>query len=254
MTWYNSSFKQRKPIAVDASATGSGSTENKDIEIVIPNDWDLFWDNIRSDMFDVVIANNSGDQLTFKRKSGADFSTRSLTLQVSQVSTKTQAINRLFLYFQNPNQTSDLSGSFDPSGLIFGTIDLSRPSAFLVSQPLQRPPSTEPQTAFVKAPSDEIDIYFATSGLFNIRANPFNDRLGLEGVKYVNIFSFDSSGSNDTGRYDETKTRFINGFVRARAKGGSNNVDYALVCRIVTTNLQQIDIRCLIQVRDQLPS
>lgn len=109
MTWYDSDFKQRKPIAVDASATGSGAEENKDIEIVIPHDWDLFWDNIRSDMFDVVVTNNGGDLLTFKRKTGADYSTRSLTLQVDEVNTKTQAINRIFVYFQNPNQTTDLS-------------------------------------------------------------------------------------------------------------------------------------------------
>ena len=254
MTWYDSDFKQRKPIAVDASATGSGAEENKDIEIVIPHDWDLFWDNIRSDMFDVVVTNNGGDLLTFKRKTGADYSTRSLTLQVDEVNTKTQAINRIFVYFQNPNQTTDLSTDVTITTPLSGFIDLSRPSALLVSQPLQRPPSSEPQTAFVKSSTDEIDIYFATAGLFNIRANPFNDRLGLEGIKFVNVLSLDSSGTNDTGRYDETKTRFIDGFVRARAKGGSNDIDYALVCRITTTNLQQIDIRCLIQVRDQLPS
>ena len=254
MTWFNSSFKQRKPIAVDASATGDGSEQNKDLEIVIPDDWDLFWDNIRSDFFDVVVADPNGNLLTFKRKSGANYSTRVLTLQVNDYSTKTQAVNFIYLYFHEPNQSSDLASSFDPSGTIDGHIDLSRPSALLVSQPLQRPPSSEPQTAFVKASTDEIDIFFATSGLFNIRANPFNDRLGLEGIKYVNVLSLDSSGTNDTGRYDETKTRFIDGFVRARAKGGSDNTDYALVCRITTTNLQQIDIRCLIQVRDQLPS
>jgi hypothetical protein len=254
MTWFDDDFKQRKPIAVDASATGAGATENKDVEIVIPNDWDLFWENIRSDMFDVVMCNNAGDVLTFKRKPGADYSTRSLTLQVDQVSTKTLAVNRLFVYFQNPTQTTDLSQDVSITSPLAGYIDLSRPSALIVSQPLQRPPSSEPQTAFVKASTDEIDIYFAVNGIFNVRANPYNNRLGLEGIKYVNVLSLDASGSNDAARYDETKTRFIDGFVRARSKGGTSGTDYALVCRIVSTNLQQIDIRCLIQVRDQLPS
>ena len=130
MTWYNSSFKQRKPIAVDASATGDGSEENKDIEIVIPYDWDLFWDNIRSDMFDVVVTNNAGDVLSFKRKTGADYSTRSLTLQVDQVNTKTQAVNRIFVYYQNPNQTTDLSTDVTISTPLSGYIDLSRPSLY----------------------------------------------------------------------------------------------------------------------------
>jgi hypothetical protein len=173
---------------------------------------------------------------------------------VNDVSTKTLAVNLLFVYYQNPDQTTDLSATFDVSGPLDGHIDLSRPSALLVSQPLQRPPSSEPQTAFVKASTDAIDIFFSTAGLFNIRANPYNDRLGLEGIFYVNAQSLDSSGTNDTGRYDETNIRFIDGFVRIRAKGGSDDTDYALVCRITSTNFQQIDIRCLIQVRDQLPS
>jgi len=254
MTWYDNDFKQRQPIAVDASATGSGAVEAKDIEIEVPDDWDLFWDNIRSDFFDVVVVDVNGNLLDFKRKTGANYSTRTLTLQVDDFSTKTQAVNFIYVYFQNPDQTTDLSATFDVSGPLDGHIDLSRPSALLVSQPLQRPPSSEPQTAFVKASTDAIDIFFATSGLFNLRANPYNGRLGLEGISYVNAQSLDSSGTNDTARYDETNIRFINGYVRIRAKGGSDDTDYALVCRITTTNFQQIDIRCLIQVRDQLPA
>jgi hypothetical protein len=76
----------------------------------------------------------------------------------------------------------------------------------------------------------------------------------MEGIEHVVIQSFDSSGSNDDARFDESKTRFIEGFVKVRARAGSNNTDYALVCRITTTETQQIDIRCLIQTRDQLPS
>ena len=48
MTWYDSDFKQRKPVAVDASATGTGTTVAKDLEIEIPDDWDLF--GITSDL------------------------------------------------------------------------------------------------------------------------------------------------------------------------------------------------------------
>jgi hypothetical protein len=124
----------------------------------------------------------------------------------------------------------------------------------LVTQPLQRSPSSEPQTSFVKASTDQIDVYFAVSNLFNLRASSYNSRFGMEGIEHVVIQSFDSSGSNDDARFDESKTRFIEGFVKVRARAGSNNTDYALVCRITTTETQQIDIRCLIQTRDQLPS
>ncbi len=111
-----------------------------------------------------------------------------------------------------------------------------------------------PQTAFVKASTDEIDIYFAVDNLLGARSAKYNGRLLYEGIDYVNVLSLDSSGTNDTARYDEGQTRFVGGYVRVRAKAGSDATDYALVCRIVTTETQQIDIRCLIQVRDQLPS
>lgn len=254
MTWYDSSFKQRKAVAVDSSATGDGTVQQKDVEIQIPVDWDLFWNNIRSDFFDVICVDIEGTILSFARKAGASFANRSLTLQIDDLDTKTLAVNQVYVYFANPDQSSDLSVSVSIVGPLVGYIDLSRPSGMIVSQPMQRPPTSEPQTAFVKATTDEIDVYFAVGNIFNVRANPYNARLGLEDIHYINIVSLDNLGNNDTGRYDETKTRFIGGYVRARAKGGSNNTDYALVCRVVTSETQQIDIRCLIQVRDQLPS
>lgn len=253
MTWYDDDWKQRQAIAIDASATGDGTVLPRDIEIDIPADWDLFWDNIRSDFYDVIAADGEGNLLTFDR-SGADYANRTLTLEINAYRLTTLTISFIYVYFQNPDQSSDLATTFTPSSAIDGYVDLSRPSGLLVSQPLQRPPATEPQTAFVKASTDEIDVYFAVSNLFNVRANPYNLRLGFEGIDYVLVQSLDSSGTNDTGRYDITKTRFIDGFVKVRAIGGSDGTDYALVCRVVTTETQQIDIRCLIQVRDQLPS
>jgi hypothetical protein len=254
MTWYDSNWKQRKPIAIDSSATGDGSTTNKDFEVQIPIDWDLFWDNIRSDFFDVIVADVEGTILSFARKAGANYANRTLTLQIDDLLVKTLSVNQVYVYFQNPDQSADLAVSVTIVAPLTGYIDLSRPSGLLVSQPLQRPATTEPQTAFVKSSTDKLDIYFAVGNLFNIRANPYNSRLILEDVLYINVFSLDSGGNNETGRYDETKTRFIDGFVRVRTIAGNDNNDYALICRVVTSEEQQIDIRCLVQVRDQLPS
>ena len=71
MTWYDSSFKQRKAVAVDSSATGDGTVQQKDVEIQIPVDWDLFWNNIRSDLLDVICVDIEGTILSFARKAGA---------------------------------------------------------------------------------------------------------------------------------------------------------------------------------------
>lgn len=253
-TWFDDNFKQRQAVAIDASATGDGTVLPRDIQITIPSDWDLFWENIRSDMYDVIAVDPDGNFLDFGRGSGANYSNRTLVIEVDGYNLTTLSIPMIYIYFQNPDQSSDPTKAVTISSAINGYIDLSRPSGLLVSQPLQRPPTSEPQTAFVKASTDEIDVYFAVSNLFTSRANPYNLRLGLEDIDHIKVQSLDNTGTNDTARYDITKTRFIDGFVRVRSTGGSDSTDYALVCRVITTQEQQIDIRCLIQVRDQLPS
>ena len=123
MTWYDSNYKQRQPIAVDALA-GDGSVATKDITITIPKTWDLFWDNIRSDFFDIVPVNVDGDLLSFERAAGANLSTRTLVINIDDVSVKTQAINFIYLYFQNPDQSSDPSSSVTIASAIDGYIDI----------------------------------------------------------------------------------------------------------------------------------
>jgi len=254
MTWYDTGFKQRQAVAIDAVGTVGDVKAARDITIAIPSDWDLFWDNIRSDFFDVIVVDPFGNLLNFSRAAGANYANRVLTLEVDAYNTKGQSVVQVFVYYQNPTQSSDLAVATTIASALSGHIELSRPTALTVSQPLLRPPTTVPQTAFVKASTDEIDVYFAVDNLLGGRAAKYNGRLLYEGIDYINVFSLDSSGTNDTNRYTEGESRFIGGYVRVRTKGGSANTDYALVCRIVTTETQQIDIRCLIQVRDQLPS
>ena len=151
MTWYDSGYKQRQAVAIDATATADATTTARDTEFGIPADWDLFWDNIRSDFFDVVVADPNGNLLSFSRKAGASYANRVLILEVDGYATKGQSVVQIYVYFQNPTQSSDLSVSTTMSGVLNGYIELSRPTALAVSQPLLRPPTDVPQTAFVKA-------------------------------------------------------------------------------------------------------
>lgn len=84
--------------------------------------------------------------------------------------------------------------------------------------------------------------------------SPYADRIDFEGIEYVTVQSLDSSGSDSSARYEEGDTRFIDGFVKARAKGGTDGEDYAFMITVTTTTDQVIDVRCLVQVRDQLPT
>lgn len=257
MTWYDSAYKQRQPIAIDA-LTGDGSQQNKDITVTIPKEWDLFWDNIRADagfqMFDVVPVDVDGNLLSFERAAGADITTRTLVINIDNHSVKTQAINFIYLYYQNPNQNSDPSSTVTISSAINGYIELSQAGGFVVRQPLNRPATQTPLQSIVKSTDDIIDVYFSTAGLFRSLASPYASRTDFEGIGHVTVQSLDSSGTDSSARYEFADTRFIPGFVRARTKGGSDGVDYAFMITITTTAGQSIDIRCLVQVRNQLPA
>ena len=253
MSWYGSNWKQRQPVAIDASATAGSGVSAQDIEISVPAGWDLFWDNIRSDFFDVIVVDPVGNLLTFAR-SGANFANRQLTLQVDGYQTKGQAINQIFVYYQNPDQTSDLASSVTISSALSGYIDLARAGGFVVSQPTLRPPTATPQTAFVKSTIDTIDVYFSVANLLQMRAFAYNGRISYDEIDFVEVQSYDSGGSSDAGRYDITKTRFVEGFVKARAKGGADSNDYAFAVNLTTEQGQMISVRCLIQTRDQLPT
>ena len=84
--------------------------------------------------------------------------------------------------------------------------------------------------------------------------SPYAQRIDFEGISYVTVQSLDSSGTDSSARYEFADTRFIDGFIKARAKAGSDGVDYAFMVTVTTTTGQAIDIRCLVQVRNQLPA
>ena len=64
MSWYNKDFKRRLPLVIDTSATAKGTIE---FSFVVPTDYDDFWNNVRSDGFDVVLADKNGGAFTFQR-------------------------------------------------------------------------------------------------------------------------------------------------------------------------------------------
>jgi len=253
MTWYDSNYKQRQPVSIDA-LSGDGSQQNKDITLTIPKAWDVFWDNIRSDFFDIVPVDVDGNLLSFERAAGASLPTRTLVLNIDSHSVKTQAINFIYLYFQNPDQSSDPSATVTIADAINAYIDISQAGGFVVRQPLNRPATAQPLQSIVKSTDDIIDVYFSISGLFRSMLSPYASRTDYEGINYVTVQSLDSSGTDSSARYEFADTRFIPGFIKARAKGGSDDTDYAFMVTVTTSTGQSIDIRCLVQVRNQLPT
>lgn len=253
MTWYDDNFNYRKRVAVYATG-GSGSSATIDIETLIPADWDHFWTNIRSDMFDVVATSAKGVQLTFARKAGANFSTRTLTIQVDgAIIDNDDAINLIYIYYGNASAT-DLSSAVTISSPKSGVISLQKPSGYIVPAPGKNNGTDTPLTSFNKSANEIIDVFFSISGLLVTRRAPYNDRLDQEDIKYVQVFSYNSSGVHDDTRIEELATEFGSNFVRARYKAGTSGTDFAIAVSIFTTENQRLESRAILRVKDLLPT
>lgn len=256
MTWYNENWKSRYPIAVNILG-GAETSGSHDVEIIFPSDWDEFWENIRSDGFDIIATDSMGTLQTFRRFT-FNYTNRSLTLHLQNVTFANQnSINIVYVYFNNPDQSSDLSSAFSASSPKSGKIYLNAPSNRIVSNPSQSVGSTTPAYVFSKVSTDELYVWFRVGSLLASRIAPYNDKLDLESVDYIKIESLDSSGTNDTGRYNDANTVVIPSYIGVAVKAGNNNNDYAICCNIKTVATgpfnQSISLRALIQIRDLLP-
>ena len=252
MTWYDKNFNYRQRVAVQ-TVGGGGSSATVDVEFIVPPDWDHFWEQIRSDMFDVVPTTNKGVALTFSRKGGASYANRSLTIQVDGLAIlNDNSITMIYLYYGYAS-ASDLSGSVTITSAKTGIISLQRPSGFLVPAIGRSAASDSLLTSFLKGASEHVDIFFLIGGMLVTRLDSYNEHLDQEDIDYVQVFSYDSSGTNDTSRIEVLATEFGGGFVRARFKGGSSGSNYAATIQIYTTENQILESRALLRVKDLLP-
>ena len=257
MSWYNSNWKSRWPVAVNCLGGSSGSGA-ADVQFNVPADWDDFWENIRADGYDIVVADGLGSLLTFQI-TAASFSKANRVCQMSLDNVtfgSLDAINIVWLYYNNPDQASSLGSSFSPSGPKDAKIFLNAPSLRVVGDPLPRNGATTPASTFQKTPADECYIWFRVGSLMASRIQPYNSKLGLETVQYVQVFSYDSAGATHTDRLKEELTAVIPGWIGVCVAEGSNDVDYTVNALIQThgTNFnQKLSLNALLQVRNLYP-
>lgn len=253
MTWYNEDYRRRQIVGINAFG-GSGTSADIDVEIPVPSDWDDFWDNIRSDFKDVVVTDSKGRLLNFQRKTGANYSTRTLTLQVYRLTiSNDDAMNVAYIYFYNPDETTDSSTVITVSGPKTGYILLSAPHSRVVQTRNAQSALDAPIQSFVKGSGDEVHVFWIVGNTFAKRLSPYNERNDEEGIDFVKIANYDSSGTDASARYTESDTRLGNGFIRATYKAGDSGSDYAIAVEVNTTLGQVIENRAILRVIDLLP-
>jgi len=252
-TWADSAFTYRAPISIPVY-TGGGAT-TIDVNVEIPPDWDVFWNNTLANFYDIKVYSADGSTpIAYGRASGANHASRTLQLQLDAVAIDDQSSTSLvYVYFGDADAGSDPATSPSISSAKTGYIWLGRPVR-LVRPTLTDTGRSEPEIVFTKDEGEKIDIWFDLRPLFASYVDPYNNRLSFEGIKRIQPKSLDSSGNDSTGRYSSDDTYFLNGYASIRAISGSNNTDYAVGLDVYTTNDLTYKVRCLLKIKNKLPS
>lgn len=252
-TWADSAFTYRIPISIPVY-TGGGAT-NVDVDVDVTPDWDVFWDNIQSNFYDIKLYTANGEnEIAYQRQTGASYANRTLVLELDNVAIDDQSSTSLvYLYFGDATASSDPTTSFTPSSPVTGYIWIGRPVR-VVKPSLNNSGRTEPEVVFTKEEGEKIDIWFDLRSLMAAYVDPYNNRLSYEGIKRIQPKSLDSSGTDSNSRYSSDDTYFLNGYASVRAIAGNSGTDYAVGLDIYTTNGQTFKVRCLLKVQNLLPS
>ncbi len=251
MSWYNADFKRRLPLVIDTSTTGKGTIE---FSFVVPTDYDDFWENVRTDGFDVVLTNKEGAIFTFERFAW-NKTTRSSLFRVAGFSmSEGNVMHVIYIYWDNPDQSSDLSTTVSTTSPKTTLAYLGAPFGNIVNVGSNQGLSTVPTTIVQKDADEKIDIWFPVSQLLAPRSLPYNQRLDFKAIDYIDVEVLNSSGVNQTAMYALEETRLIAGWVRVRVQAGSNNTDYVVRAMIYSSDAEVFIIPCLLQVRQLLPS
>ena len=250
--WYSTNYTMRVPISVPVLG-GSGTPGAYDMSWTVPKDWDLFWDNIRSDGFDVIVTDADNSIATFKRASFT-YSTRTLDMAVDNLTVdNNDSVNLLWMYFSYSG-ASDLASVFTPSSPKSGLLFLGQPNNRIVEyiNPQSTATST-PQVTFSKATDESVFIWFQTGSYLANRRTPYNNRRFFEGIKFVKGIIHPKAGTSSTLTVDEEKTRFIDGWTGLLIEGGTDATNYTVELKVTTTLNQVFSIRCGIICRDRIP-
>lgn len=252
MTWYEDNFKRRMPITINSSLIASGVIQ---FQITIPTYWDDFWNNVRSDGFDVHLVDQNGLGMTFERLTW-NTTTKAASFRSNYGGVKeANVMHTVFIYWNAPDETSDPSTSVAvaPSPL-FAYVYLGAPFRNIVNLQNRSGLSTVPTTIFQKDPDELIDIWYPISQLLAPSQLPINERLEFLFVNYIDMEVLNSAGADQPSMYPLGEIRIINGWVKLRVQSGTVDTDYVVRLIIQDTNSQKFVLSSLLQVRKLLPS
>ena len=248
MSWYGSGFKYRYPVAID----NTGATGNFDSEWVISSKWPAFWDNILASGNDIYPVSNSGTLLSYER-TGFNYANKTLTLSIDLMPMDATSINMAWIYWGNPAAVN-ASAPRTITGPKAGVVYLGKPSNMVVGPQTFIGGASNPVASFYKNASSKMYAWFSVRNLLSTRWSPYQEHNDYETIKNIVVTVLDKTGAVQAAMIDQSKTRFVPGFVGVYVQAGTDGSNYQIKLKITTSEEQEIFLTALLMIRDQLPS
>lgn len=247
MSWYDQDFRKRAAVTV----INTGGLGTIDFDLVVPADWDEFWDANPADTtgLELRLCNADGYTLlpySVDNGSGGAFSRSSrlgrIRVDTVTVPATTNAILLFWLYFY----TSSVQGSAAVATAIASPetayVDRGSPTWFRqVLQP-QRPGISRPRVSFGKDSADAVDAWLDFTPFLEQRRTPFQKRFMYEEPRAATLAAEDSSGVNAPTLVDPTKARWVETWgprgrrmlLRTPVTGGTTATNYTIKSTVTT--------------------
>lgn len=212
MSWYKEPYQRRAAITVH----NSGGAGTIDVDVVIPADWDEFWDEIDASGNELRVTSGDGYTLlaySVDNGSGGAFDKTGrngrIRIDGASVPATADSIVLFWLYFDTSSNQGSGAVVTTISSPLTGYVERATPSWMIYeAQPL-RPGKTGPRETFGKTVADTISVWVDFTDFLEHRRNPYAKRMMFEEPFIAVITAEDSAGANAPTLFTSSAARWV---------------------------------------------
>ena len=261
MSWYSTNYTKRAAIALDNTASGSGTIS---WNLAIPKDWDQFWNNIQSDGDDIRLCEadgfteiDSGKATAFDLGTSWNASTRTGNIRVNGWTGGTANKTCLvWMYWGYASATAGTFGAYGAPTTVTARVAKEGRRGVrsrIATQP-EPPGATRPRNFVSKTSSEKLDLYLDFEGELLVRDRAYNGRFNFEEISTFTVTSEKATVDTTSTMLDITNVSVIGdsgAMVRVRTKAaGTSGDDHTVKAVVTTTEGRILERRLVLKVRN----
>lgn len=247
MSWRSAFFRRR--MSISAPNTAGGAT--KDVNVVIPQDLDEFWDVIDTAGLELrVTAADGYTVLNYSVDNGSgsafDRANRLGRIQIDGATapgTATELLN-FWLFFHTTSTQGTAAVATTIASALTGYIERGTPSTWRTRAQVPRPGLDRPRATFGKGSADEAFLWVDLTNQLELRRGTFAGKKFYEEPMSATYQVVDDAGAPQAGMITTAGMRWVEAptgkfgrriMLRLPVKGGTDDTRYTAVATILTS-------------------